>query len=137
MLKKTMTYTDFNGNTRTEDFYFNLTKAELLEMETSKDGGLTNFLQKIVNEQSVPKIMDYFKTFILMSYGQKSDDGRRFIKNAELREEFSQTEAYSDLYVKLATDADEAAKFVNSVIPQDMAKEIAAQTGSPTNLPAA
>ena len=118
MLKKTMTYTDYNGNERTEDFYFNLSKAELAEMELSTDGGVEQSIRKIVNAKDNKKIVEEFKKLILKSYGEKSDDGKRFIKSKELSEAFSQTEAYSDLFMELATDADAAADFVNGIIPK-------------------
>ena len=122
MLKKTITYTDYNGNERTEDFYFNLTKAEILEMELSTKGGLQNMIEKIVAAQDMPALSKYFKQIILMSYGEKSPDGKRFIKNDQLKEEFSQTEAFSQLYVELATNDTEAANFVNGIIPQGVAE---------------
>lgn len=117
MLKKTMTYTDYNGVERTEDFYFNLSKADLMEMEMSTSGGLAEMIQKIVAAQDAPAIIKIFKELILKAYGEKSPDGKRFIKSEELSEAFSQTEAYSDLFMLLATDADEAAKFVNGIMP--------------------
>lgn len=120
MLKKTITYTDYDGNERTEDFYFNLSKAEIMEMELSTTGGLTKMIEKIVAEQDGKKIIEVFKDLVLKSYGEKSADGRRFIKNDEIREAFSQTEAYSDLFMKLATDADEAADFVNGIVPANL-----------------
>ena len=118
MLKKTMTYTDYDGNERSEDFYFNLTKAELTEMEMSHDGGLVKLIEKIVAEQDVKRIIEIFKDLILNAYGEKSADGRRFIKNAEIKESFAQTEAYSDLFMELASNAESAAEFVNGIIPQ-------------------
>lgn len=121
MLKKTITYTDYNGTERTEDFYFNLTKAEILEMELSTEGGLQQMIEKIIAAQDMPALSKYFKQIILMSYGEKSPDGKRFIKNEKLREEFSQTEAFSQLYVDLATDDKIAADFINGVIPQEAA----------------
>ena len=117
MLKKTITYIDFDGNDRTEDFYFNLTKAEVAEMELSADGGLTKFLNKIVAEKDSKKIVEMFKSLILKSYGEKSLDGRRFIKNQEVRDSFMQTEAYSQLFMTLATDANAAQAFVNGIVP--------------------
>lgn len=122
MLKKTITYTDYDGNERTEDFYFNLTKAEILEMELSSNGGLDKMISKIVAEQDGRKITEIFKDIILKAYGEKSLDGKRFIKNDELREAFIQTEAYSNLFVELATDSDKAAEFVNGIIPKDVDK---------------
>lgn len=117
MLKKTITYTDFDGNERTEDFYFNLTKAEVTEMEMSTEGGLAKALQKIVTEKDSKRIIESFKNLILKSYGEKSPDGKRFIKNQEVRDAFSQTEAYSVLFMELATNAEMAAAFVNGIVP--------------------
>ena len=118
MLKKTITYTDYNGNERTEDFYFNLTKAEVVEMEMSTSGGLTEMINRIVAAQDTPEIVRVFKTLILKAYGEKSPDGKRFMKSEDLSTAFSQTEAYSQLFMELATDADAAAKFVNGMVPQ-------------------
>lgn len=123
MLKKTITYTDYNGMERTEDFYFNLTKAELMEMEMGTSGGFAEMVQRIVAAKDAPAIIKIFKEMILKAYGQKSPDGRRFIKNDELREEFSQTEAFSILYMELATDDKAAAKFVNGVMPGELVQE--------------
>lgn len=125
MLKQTITYTDYNGVERTEDFHFNLSKAEILEMEMGTAGGLAEMLKKIVAAQDAPAIIKTFKELVLKAYGQKSDDGKRFIKSPELAEAFSQTEAYSQLFMELATDADKAAKFVNGIIPADMSKAAA------------
>lgn len=120
MLKKTMTYVDYNGNERTEDFYFNLTEAEIMEMEMGTAGGLSEMIQNIVKAQDAPAIIKIFKDLVLSAYGQKSLDGKRFIKSQELKEEFAQTEAYSQLFMELATDADAAAKFVNGIIPSKL-----------------
>lgn len=117
MLKKTIKYTDFNGTERTEDFYFNLTKAELTEMEMSQDGGLGKSIEKIVQAQKIPQIIEIFKNLIQKAYGVKSDDGRRFIKNETVLKDFTETEAYSVLFMELATDADAAAAFVNAIVP--------------------
>lgn len=117
MLKKTIKYNDFNGVEREEDFYFNLTKAELMEMELSVDGGFVERLNKIVSAKNAPEIIKEFKKIILNAYGEKSPDGKRFIKSKELTEAFEQTEAYSNLFIELATNADEAAKFINAVVP--------------------
>lgn len=120
MLKKTISYTDYNGNERTEDFYFNLTKAEIMEMEMSTTGGLSEMIQNVVKTQDAPSIIKIFKDLILKAYGEKSPDGKRFIKSPELSAAFSQTEAYSQLFMELATDADKAAAFVNGIIPKDI-----------------
>lgn len=118
MLKKTIKYVDFDGVERSEDFYFNLTKAEVAEMEMSTTGGLEKLLNKIVAEQDNKRIVEIFKDLILRSYGEKSLDGKRFIKNNELRENFSQTQAYSELFVELATNTEAATNFVNGIVPQ-------------------
>lgn len=125
MLKKTITYTDYNGTERTEDHYFNLTKAEIMEMELSTTGGLAEMIQKIVSAQDAPAIIKIFKELVLKSYGEKSPDGRRFIKSEEISNAFAQTEAYSQLFMELATDADAAAKFVNGIMPADIANQTA------------
>lgn len=120
MLKKTITYVDYNGIERTEDFYFHLTKAEIMEMELSTTGGLAEMVQKIVKAKDQPSIIKVFKDFILKAYGEKSDDGRRFIKNDEVRNNFAQTEAYSILFMELSTDDQAAADFVNGVVPKEL-----------------
>lgn len=117
MLKKTITYTDYNGSERTEDFYFNLTKAEIMEMELSTTGGLAEMIQKIVAAQDAPAIIKIFKDLVLKAYGEKSPDGKRFIKSEEIRNGFAQTEAYSQLFMELATDADAASAFINGIVP--------------------
>lgn len=117
MIKKTIKYIDYDGNERTEDFYFNLTKAELTEMELSHDGGFVKTVERIVAAQDSKKIVELFKGLILKAYGEKSPDGRQFIKNEGLRDSFAQTEAYSELFMELATNADSATAFVNGVIP--------------------
>ena len=123
MLKKSIKYTDYNGVERSEDFYFNLSKAELMEMEMSTAGGLAEMITKIVAAQDQPAIIKLFKELILKAYGEKSADGKRFIKSDELAAAFSQTEAYSELFTELSTDSDKAAEFVNKIIPADLAKE--------------
>lgn len=122
MLKKTIPYVDFDGNERTEEFYFNLTKAEVIEMEMSTSGGLAAMLEKIVASQDTKRIIEVFKDLILKSYGEKSPDGKRFVKNQELRDAFSQTEAYSELFLELATNPEAAAAFVNGIVPSSPIK---------------
>jgi hypothetical protein len=129
MLKKTITFDDFNGGTITEDFFFNLTKAELVELELSEKNGLAQTLKDIVASEDGTLIIEHFKKIILMAYGKKSDDGRRFIKSEQMREDFAQTEAYSNLFVELATNAEAAAAFVNGVVPKGLEADLA-------NLPA-
>ena len=117
MLKETITYVDYNNNKRTEDFYFNLSEAEILEMEMSTVGGFVEMINRIVAANDTPSIVKVFKEIIFKAYGQKGPDGKQFIKSEELSTAFSQTEAYSQLFMKLATDADAAAKFINGIAP--------------------
>lgn len=117
MLKKTIKYTDYNGVERTEDFYFNLTKAELLQMQIGTTGGFNKMIEKIVRANDEPAIAKIFNEIILKAYGEKSDDGKRFIKSKELSEAFAQTEAYSELYTELFTDAKAGAEFINGLMP--------------------
>lgn len=126
MLKKTITYTDYNGTERTENFYFNLTKAELMEMELGTTGGFTEMVQNIVNAKDAPALIKIFKELVLKAYGIKSADGKRFIKSDEIAAEFAQTEAYSILFMELATDDTAASEFVNGIVPVDVSKGAAA-----------
>lgn len=128
MYKKTVTFTDFNGDEKKRDLYFNLTEAELSEMALSVNGGLDKLLQKIIDEGDNAKIVEYFKKIILMSYGEKSLDGESFIKYDEngrkLSDKFVQTAAYSALFMELSTDAEAAADFINKIIPKKMRQNI-------------
>lgn len=119
MVKKTITYKDYNGVERTEEFYFNLSKAEIMEMELSTTGGLAEAINKIVAAQDSPSIIKTFKDIILKSYGEKSPDGKRFIKSEEISTAFSQTEAYSTLFMELATNAEAGAEFVSGLVPKE------------------
>lgn len=120
MLKKTITYTNFNGEEVKGDFYFHLSKAELMEMQLEEEGGLTERIQKIIDAKSVAEIMKLFKKILLKAYGVKSDDGNRFIKSEELSKAFEQTQAYSDLFMELVQNPDAAADFINGIIPSDL-----------------
>ena len=124
MLKKTITYVDYNGTERTEDFYFNLSKAEIMEMEMGTTGGLAETIKKVVDAKDAPAIIKIFKDLVLKAYGEKSLDGRRFIKSEALSNEFSQTEAYAQIFMELATDADKASEFVKGIIPADIEKQL-------------
>lgn len=124
MLKKTITYTDYSGIERTEDFYFNLSKAEILEMQLSVNGGFAEMLQKIIKAKDFPTLVKTFKELILMSYGEKSEDGRRFVKSKELSDAFAQTEAYSILFMELSNDDKAASDFVNGILPADLVSQI-------------
>lgn len=118
MLKKTVTYTDYNGVERTEDFYFNLTRSELMEMHLTTEGGMDEKINSIIKAKSQPELEKLFKEILLKSYGKKSPDGRLFMKNDEIRAEFEASPVYDELYMKLFTDENAAADFVNGVIPQ-------------------
>ena len=137
MLKKTITYTDYDGLERTEEFRFNLTKAELMDMELTTVGTFSKLMQKIIDEKDMVRLAKYFKELILKSYGVKSDDGKRFIKSPELSEAFSQTEAYSELYMELLSNSEYAVKFIQQVMPKDLDQSEAVPAGNVTVLPKA
>lgn len=122
MLKKTIKYVDYNGVERNEDFYFNLSKAELAEMELSVEGGMAKLLEEIGNSKDNKRIIEAFKQIILKSYGEKSADGKRFMKNGDLSEAFMQSEAYSELFMELLTDEKLAADFVKGILPANIEK---------------
>lgn len=124
MFKKSITFHDLDGNKITEDFYFHLTKAEVTELELSEKGGLTGYLQAIVKEEDAKELIAKFKEIILMTVGRRSEDGRRFIKNQEIRDDFMQTEAYSELFMELATDADAATAFMTALIPAGLENQV-------------
>lgn len=129
MIKKTVTYTDYNDVERTENFYFNLSKAEVMEMEMGTEGGMAESIQKIIDAKDAPAIIRVFKDLVLKAYGVKSDDGRRFMKTkpdgTRYADDFKETEAYSQIFMELATDADAAAKFINGIVPADLAQKAA------------
>ena len=120
MVVKKIKYADFNGVEREEEFMFNLTEAEITEMELTTDGGLSDSIKKIIAAQDTPQIIETFKMLLLKSYGEKSADGRRFIKSEELSKEFTQTNAYSQLFMELAYDDNAAIAFINGIIPESM-----------------
>lgn len=120
MFKKTITYIDFNGNERTEDFYFHLSKAELAEMDLSKAGGFQAYIERIIAAEDRETMVAIFKDIILKTYGEKDETGKRFIKSEDLSTAFSQTPAYSELFMELVSDSDAAAAFINGVVPEDI-----------------
>lgn len=131
MLKKTITYTDYNGLERTENYYFNLTETEIMEMEVGTVGGLAEMITKIVEAKDAPAIMKTFKDLILKAYGEKSLDGKRFEKkNGQLAEAFAETEAYSILFMELVTDANKAADFINAIVPANLSQQNALPTAN-------
>lgn len=136
MYKETVKYIDYNGVERTEDVYFNLSKAELMEMQLSTAGGFDTMINKLIKAQDQPTLVKVFKDIMLRSYGVPSPDGRRFVKTKELAEEFTQTEAYSDLYMKFITDSEAAAKFINGIMPKSLIEQMSKQANSPMMVPA-
>lgn len=116
MRKETITYTDYNNVIRTEDFFFNLNEAELTALQYGVDGGMKEMLERIVKSKDNKQIMACFRELIAKSYGEKSPDGRRFVKSKELSEAFMQTEAYNELMLRFMTDANYSAEFINDVL---------------------
>ncbi len=136
MLKRDITYEDFNGERVTDTLYFNLTKTEIIDLEVSHEGGLDEAIKKIVKAQDIKSLIAEFKNIVLASYGVKSEDGKRFIKSDQLREEFTQTAAYDALFMELATDDDAAAVFIKGIIPADLASELSKSVETvPTSFP--
>lgn len=123
MYAKTIKYVDYNGNTREETFYFNLSKAELLDLEWRTPGGLENYFKDVISTQNGQKLADTFKMLIEKSYGVKDPEGRRFIKNEQVLKNFTETEAYVELYMLLATDSKAGAEFINGIFPKDVVEE--------------
>ena len=124
MIKKTITYTDYDDNTRTEDFYFNLSRAEVVEMAASDGGDLGTILKNIAETRDITGIIKYMKTIIEKSYGVKSLDGKRFNKSEEITNAFLQSEAYSELYMGFLANPNEFVDFVNGILPKDLNKTV-------------
>lgn len=124
MLKKTITYTDYDGMERTEDFWFNLSNTELTKLDAELPGGVLGVLRKIIDKKDRKALVDFIETLILRSYGEKTLDGKRFVKTPEMAEEFMQTPAYDELFMSILSDTDSQTSFINGVIPQSMAKKI-------------
>lgn len=131
MVKKTIKYKDFNEQEREETFYFHLSKANLIELEARKRGGLRTYLERIQSEQDTEKIWGFLSDIVLMSYGKRSDDGSRHIKNAQIREEFESSEAFSELLMGLLSDPAGAAEFINGLIPHDLRAQVGQLTPDP------
>ena len=127
MLKKTINYVDYDGNQVSEEFTFNLNQAELAKLQLSTSGGVETMINNIIKRRDGKQIMDTIEAMILMSYGEKSADGKRFIKSREMSEEFKQTEAYSVLFMELISDAKHASEFFNGVVPPEVAAEVEKQ----------
>lgn len=136
MVKKTITYTDYDGTERTEDFYFNLSEAEITEMQLSVDGGMRGYIEKIVAAKSQLELVKLFKDILLRSYGKKSLDGRLFVKNEANTAEFVASPAYSIIYMELVTDTEAATKFVNGLTPAGAQNSAMAMAATANALPA-
>ena len=136
MYSETMTFTDFDGVQRTEKFYFNLTKQEVLKMDICEEGGMVKSLEKIIAESDGKRLYQRFEAIVDTAYGQKSLDGRRFMKSEGILNNFKQTNAYSDLIIKLATDAKYAANFMNSILPVADNAAVSAATAAAAAAPA-
>lgn len=138
MLKKTITYVDYDGNERTEDHYFHLSQAEIIKwLTTTGDYTLDKVLMKLATEKNGKDIMQHFEDLIHLSYGRKSLDGRKMEKSDEIWNDFYQSEAYSTLFIELVTDARKAADFVNKIIPAKLAEEVAkVMKDNPDGIPA-
>lgn len=126
MFTKTITYEDFNGLVRKENYYFHFSEDEIIEMELSNEGGFADFLKRIVEAKDQALLIKEFKKFILKAYGEKSPDGRRFMKSDEISKAFSETPAYTKLYMELAFNAEAASKFIKALIPDDIADRVKA-----------
>lgn len=120
MYTMTRTYTDWNGMERTEEFRFNLTKAALMEMQYEQEGGMKEYLQRIIDSKNQKELMKMFKDLVLRAYGEKSDDGKFFIQNEETKARFAATPVYSEIFMELSTDANKASEFVNGIMPVDL-----------------
>lgn len=126
MIKKTITYKDLNGKERTETFYFHYFESEIMDMEMSEEGGLAERIQRIIDAKDQASLLKVIKKFVIDAYGVKSDDGRRFNKSQEVKDAFVECPAYSKIYMELLTNDELAAEFVNKVVPEDMADQLAA-----------
>lgn len=124
MYKKTITYVGYDGVERTEDFYFHITKSEIFKLELSIDGGYAEMLQRMIDKKDAKTIMKYFDEFIKAAYGEKSDDGRRFVKSKEISEAFSHTPAYDKLFMECVTDTEAGIKFITEIFPPDIQKTL-------------
>lgn len=137
MIKKTITYKDYNDTERTEDFYFHLTEAELVDMQMSESGGLGELIQRVTNARDDIVTYNIFKDLFYRAYGEKSPDGKRFIKTKEVKDAFMQTEAASIIFMSLMQNEEEAAAFVNGIIPKKLLEEAAkVQKGKKANIAA-
>ena len=133
MLKKTVTYKDLNGKERTETFYFHYFESEIMDMEMSEEGGLAERIQRIIDAKDQASLLKVIKKFVIDAYGVKSDDGRRFNKSQEVKDAFVECPAYSKIYMELLTNDELAAEFVNKVVPEDMAAQLAEIVAKKTN----
>lgn len=127
MYKKTVKYVDFNGDEREEDFYFNFTKQQLLQMRGSKEGGLEAYIDRIMRANDNNQVLEAYREILLLAYGEKSEDGRRHIKNDEIRENFESHAAFSDIYMEIFTNVDAATALIRGVMPADLMSQVEEQ----------
>ena len=133
MIKKTVTYTDYNEVERTETFYFHYTEAEILDMEMSEEGSFADRIQRIIDAKDKTALMKLIKKFVIDAYGVKSEDGKRFMKSDELKTAFLECPAYSDIFMDMVTNDEAAAEFVNGVIPSTMKDRVEKLTNGKTS----
>lgn len=124
MYKKTVEYTDFDGNARKEDCYFNLSKPELAKLQLSENGGLDKVITRFIQEQDTSKLVGFIDDFILLSYGKKSDDGKMFMKSEEISNMFKSTGAYEVIFMELVSDTQNVINFFKGVLPKDLSEKL-------------
>lgn len=125
MYTKKITYTDWLGNERTEEFNFTITKAALMEMQFEREGGMREYLQRIIDAKNRKELMEMFKDLVLRAYGEISEDGKYFIQDDNTKKRFASSPVYSMLFMKMTDDADFAKEFVNGILPPDLDKAAA------------
>lgn len=124
MQKKTIKYTDFNGDEHEEEFYFNLTETELMDMSMTEEGGLDKYIERITNTRDYKKILGLFEDLVDKSYGVKSLDGKRFEKSEEILRNFKATNAYSEMIMGFVTDTQQAIDFINNLVPKGLNEKL-------------
>ena len=129
MIKKTITYVDYDGETRTEAFYFNLNKVELAKMQLGSDGGYSEFLKRITAAKDTSAMLNVITDLVEQSYGEKELDGKRFRKSKDLTEAFTQSPAYEVLFMELVQNTNAMVEFVKGILPADMAADTPAVEG--------
>lgn len=141
MIKKTVTYKDFNDEEQTDELLFHMSKADLIQLQMEEGGdGFGEYIQQITDAEDSAEVWRIFKKILKMSFGKKSPDGKRFIKTDEQWDEFTSSEAYSTLVMDLMSDPNAMAEFITKLVPQDLDADVAkitATNGAPQAAPAA